>query len=174
MKLKEKIKQMSIENEDNPTNEVILRSDEARELFIDRIRDEMEEIAEVEEVHEFNKPDFADRYIIYRWGDVLITRVLEKYEALGSPYVEAYSENVDEEIKIYVEPIEWVGEKVTLNHWEDGEMNFLFYDIRDNRAKYLLGWEKEGAERWGDFEYRDFGNKYDNEAYDKMFYEGGE
>lgn len=174
MKLKEKIKQICIGNEDNITNEVILRSDEARGQFIDLIGDEIEVIDQVEKVHEFNRPEFVDRYIVYRWGDILVTRVLEKYDALGSPYVEAYSENADEELRLYVEPVEWVSREVSLSHWEDGEMNFVIYDIVDNRAKYLLGWVKEGAEKWGDFEYRDFGSKYDNEEYDKMFYEGGQ
>ena len=158
--------------------------DDNRIAFLEKIKS-----GEIKELKKITVPagweETENIYVIYQWNDLLIIRIIEEHSGFGSEWYQCIGEkgeniripsgeyiSASKSIQIRIEPKEWVPTRVFLRHWEDGESQFDFYLPDTNEAKYMMKWKpkEKNLKVWGDHEYRDYGNIYDDSFYDDMYY----
>lgn len=101
--------------------------------------------------------------------------VSDKYWGLGSEWADgAYL------VSWYPRGYEYFEEQKSKKHWEDGESNFIIVETEEFKTpkfllkpeqipKYCVQMGRKGFMMMSEFEYRDFGWKYDDDSHDDDF-----
>ncbi|MBW2569704.1 MAG: hypothetical protein JRE47_10140 [Deltaproteobacteria bacterium] len=168
MEIKDVIKKLT-EEKKHGIKDGLLQSSKAKKMW-EQFECENRPVATIEKPHIWDN-EFIDKYRIYQVDEDYIAMIEKEYWGLGTPDADSRHSSAEKGYIVMVETVEWKTKKITLDHWEDGEMAFQIADISENKIKYMMNAPApEGFLTWENQEYRDFGCQFDEQEYDKMWY----